>query len=46
MCFRGGKNVSSYSIGYAQDGKDLIRVGHDEVLRWYTSLDGRKWTPV
>jgi hypothetical protein len=38
--------VSLYSIRYAQHGKDLIRVGHDEVLRWYTSLDGKKWTPV
>lgn len=21
-------------------------MGHDEFLRWYTSLDGKKWTPV
>jgi hypothetical protein len=38
--------VSLYSIRYARHGKDLIRVGHDEVLRWYMSLDGKKWTPV
>jgi hypothetical protein len=38
--------VSLYSIRYAQHGKELIRVGHDEVLRWYMSLDGQKWTPV
>jgi len=38
--------VSLYSIRYAQHGKDLIRVAHDEVLRWYMSLDGKKWTPV
>ena len=38
--------MSLYSIRYAQHGKDLIRVAHDEFLRWYTSLDGKKWTPV
>jgi hypothetical protein len=38
--------VSLYSIRYAQHGRDLIRVAHDEVLRWYMSLDGKKWTPV
>jgi len=43
---RVGINLSLYSIRYAQHGKDLIRVGHDEVLRWYMSLAGKKWTPV
>jgi hypothetical protein len=38
--------VSLYSIRYAQHGRNLIRVGHDEFLRWYMSLDGKKWTPV
>ena len=38
--------MSLYSIRYAQHGQDLIRVAHDEVLRWYMSLDGKKWTPV
>ena len=38
--------MSLYSIRYAQHGEDLIGVGHDEFLRWYTSLDGNKWTPV
>ena len=38
--------MSLYSIRYAQHGKDLIRVAHDEFLRWYMSLDGEKWTPV
>ena len=37
--------MSLYSIRYAH-GKDLIRVAHDEVLRWYTSLGGKKWAPV
>jgi hypothetical protein len=41
-----GDNVSLYSIRYAQHANDLIRVGHDEVLRWYISLDGEKWIPV
>jgi hypothetical protein len=40
---RGGNNVSLYSIRYAQHGDALIRVAHDEVLRWYMSLDGKKW---
>ena len=34
------------NLSYAQHGKDLIRVGHDELLRWYTSLDGKMWTSV
>jgi DNA-directed RNA polymerase subunit RPC12/RpoP len=38
--------VSLYSIRYAQHGDVLIRVAHDQVLRWYMSLDGKKWTPV
>ena len=43
---RGGNSVSLYSIRYAQHGDALIRVAHDEVLRWYMSLDGEKWTSV
>jgi hypothetical protein len=43
---RGDNNVSLYSIRYAQHYNDLFRVAHDEVLRWYMSLDGKTWTPV
>ncbi len=35
-----------YSVRYARHGDELIRVAHDEVLRWYMSLDGKKWTSV
>jgi hypothetical protein len=39
-------DVSLYNIYYATHGKDTVRVGHDEILRYYMSLDGKKWTPV
>lgn len=38
--------MALYNIYYAQHGDDLVRVGHNEVLRWYMSLDGEHWTSV
>lgn len=38
--------MALYNIYYAKHGADLIRVGHDELVRWYMSVDGAHWTPV
>jgi DNA-directed RNA polymerase subunit RPC12/RpoP len=38
--------MALYNIYFANHGKELIRVGHNECLMWYMSLDGKHWTPV